>query len=48
MRLDEIIVWCHVCAMNAIGFISVFGKGEHDQDGDSVMKVYTIKLEINN
>ena len=39
LRLDEIIVWCHICAMN-LAFITYIGNREHDQDGDGVMKVY--------
>ena len=39
LRLDEIIiVWCHVCATNVS--IRYSGNREHDQDGDSVIKVY--------
>ena len=39
MRLDEIIVWCHVCAMN-VSIHCCCGNREHDQDGDSVITVY--------
>ena len=38
LRRDEIIVWCHVCAMNIS--IHNVGNREHYQDGDSVIKVY--------
>ena len=39
LRLDKIIVWYHVRWMKA--FITVLGNREHNQDGDSVKKVYT-------
>ena len=41
LRLDEIIVWCHVCAMN-VSIHDCYGNREHDQDGDSVINVYWV------
>ena len=39
LRRDEIIVWCHVCALNvSIHYCS--RNREHYQDCDSVVKVY--------
>ena len=32
LRLDEITVWCHVCAMN-VSIHYCYGNREHDQDG---------------
>ena len=45
LRLDEIIVWCHVCAMN-VSIHYCYGNREHDQDGDSVTKVHEVSLPI--
>ena len=41
-RLDELIVWYHVHAMNIS--IHYHGNREHDQDGDSVIKVSLVPL----
>ena len=43
LRLDEIKVWCHVNAMN-VSIRYCYGNREHDQDGDSVIKVYTYNI----
>ena len=49
LRLDEIIVWCHVCAMN-VSILYCYGNMEHDQDRDRVIKVYSVegKQELGN
>ena len=36
LRLDEIIVWCHVSAMN-VSIHYCYGNREHDRYGDSVI-----------
>ena len=44
LRLDEIIVWCHVtryeCQLSLLHYC--YGNREHDQKGDSAIKVHTM------
>ena len=47
LRLDEILVWCHVCAKN-VSIHYCDRNREYDQDGDSVKKVYTIGKHTKN
>ena len=46
LRLDEIIVWCHVCAMN-VSIHSCYWKQGTFTNGDSVVKPFTIRLRTN-
>ena len=44
LKVGEIIVWCHVCAMN-VRIHYCYWNREHDQDGDSLIQVYSSMVE---